>query len=667
MFDISLNKIWWWCASSLMQIVDTLGECFFFLVGSDSIANNSGSNVGNLLTSIFVGEDGNGIISLYKYVFFLGIFLFLFMISLSAIKAQFSKDVSDGLQKIGFRSLFAFIKMSLIPVVFFVALQATGVIFSFLINAFSEQAPSDSLAQLICDACAPEGAKPIYFNGNYEALKDATDKVGGTDSFSYMQCILASCFLMVTLVTVMLALIRRIGEIFFYYLAAPLVLAKDPLDEGKGFEQWKENLIAQMFSAGGIIICMYSYFFIVDQFTNTVDKWVQYGGNATVGSMLNILIIICGSFVPAQGSKLLAQLISQNAGQNEANSMMHAQQMMGNALHTAGLVGGKVLGSALTAGGSTAKGALGRLFAGKGSGGGGSGDGGTTNAVADAVTNATQQVPDLNSGSGAAAAANLTSAGAPAAEGATATPAAASVSDVPKADPRTKGLSMIGNAWKNSISGARNAVAKDWHNPAKQGFWNKTGTLLGAGASAVLGGAVGTVAGIGKGVANLLGGKRGAEKARHAAHNRQEKAKGKGLLSRFAAQNAGQHATPDKSGKWSSYNAAAAYDKKHGGTERMDRYIGTKMQYMESRSREADKKLTAFEKKNGTLSTEQKQQFMQQQLGEQYARYGQYLQAAKQSGHLSEQQHQQYRERFDKIGTSMGIAPTTPTEGGDKK
>lgn len=332
----------WLLVRSLLQIIDWLGQAFKFLVGADmtdaSGNGGTGSNVNNLFENIFnggAGEDGSwSMTDIYLHILFFSVILLGVCLAIGAIKAQFSKGATDSLATMGEKSLFAFVKMLAIPVVFLVALQAIGFIFNYLIGVMVEAtgAGNSSIAQMLCDACTM-GEDKVYFDDNYDKTKITFE------NFNFVLCILSSAFLVITLVMVSINLVKRIIEIFFYYLTAPISLAKTPLDDGKSFDLWKENVIAKLFSAGGIIICMYLYYMIIPIFTATVQTWVtsgdgllDTGSRGVVGCVLTILFILGGSTVPANASMMVAQLISQGAGQNESNNLMHTQSMVNSGL-----------------------------------------------------------------------------------------------------------------------------------------------------------------------------------------------------------------------------------------------------------------------------------------------------------------------------------------------
>lgn len=367
---VDWDKIWWGICKSILQIIDWIGNAFKFLIGARPVSVGEGgtqNTTTNILEGILTGETSK-INPTYWYIGLACIGIMGVFIVIGAIKAQFTEDVPKSLGKIGGKAFASIMKILIMPVIFYVSLLAVGVIFNFLIDVMSVAQPSTSIAQSICTACDDTG-RNVKFNDvfNKEIMGDG----GG---FQYLLCILSGCFLIVTLTTCCISLTKRFIEVFFYYLVAPIAIVRSPIDDGKSFDLWKENVISKLLGAGGIIIAMYLYYQIMPQFVSQVENSTMFATADMTAAQIetakwtkNIIIImflIGGSAVPASASMMFAQLISQGAGQNEANNMMHTQQMMGNAFRMASAMGGKAVMGAIMGGGGAAGAAVGGTAAG---------------------------------------------------------------------------------------------------------------------------------------------------------------------------------------------------------------------------------------------------------------------------------------------------------------
>lgn len=648
---LDLDKLWWNISSGLMEIVDWLGKAFNFLVGADTIdasANQGqGDNISNLFVTIFNGNKGTANMTKLYLGIMLGCIAFLcIFVAIGAVKAQFTKGATDSLQNIGVKSLFAIVKMVAIPVVFFIALQAMGVIFQFLIGVMSQGSNSSSLAQSLCEACYT-GTGDIAFNMDYDELSRLVETGG---EFNYLLCILASAFLVVTLVTVSITLTKRIIEVFFYYLSAPIAICRTPLDDGKSFELWKENVVSKLLSAGGIIICMYLFYAIIPLFNGAVTTWQAAdvtGKRDVLANVLKILFVIGGSCVPASASMLMAQLISQGAGQNESNNMMHTQQMMGNATRLATAVGSHGLLGALGGGGKAGAaltkgvgGGVSNLLSGAfglGSGGSGGGASAMTNgAVAGGIANAAART-------GAAAMAAFSG------NGGGASPSAApggssggsSASRVASGTSVKSGGGFFSNVKNNAISAWKGAGSKIANTSPFLGVAGKAGALLGAG----IRGLAGTVMAAPKAAVQSLKGKIGSTKPfRHLSNKMQERRDARRIKSQGRLE---EKASKRTTGKYSNLDRAMELDRQNGGKSNTSEYMLQKMSNYQAR---ADKVEAFLDKKSG-WSDERKQEYRRSQLGNEANRISAYADAA--HGSMNEQSIARFKGFYDRMSRDL--------------
>ena len=657
---IDLDALWWGICRRLMMLIDSLGQAFTFLVGADvtnGAANQGeGGNVNNIFLDIFGGSvDDSNMTRLYMYIMIACVGFMILFVAIGAIKAQFTKAPTDSLQAMGFKTFFALIKMICIPLCFFIALHGMGVIFDFLIKVMSQGTNSTSLAQELCDACN-DGTK-VSFNAPWGGDLGVGETLSGTDNFNYLQCILASGFLVVTLVTVSITLIKRIIEVFFSYLSAPIALARTPLDDGKSFDLWKENVVSKLLSSGGIIIAMYLFYAIIPQFNSVVDVWAQQSGNGGIASILKLLFILGGSCVPASASMLMAQLISQGAGQNESNNMMHTQQMMGNglrlglsasskALQGAFSGGGKVGGKLLKGGANTIAGAV-------------SPTGGAAGTVAAGIAGAGGAV--MRAGGAAMQVFNSSgNNGSTGSGGAATTPAAAVVSRAASGATSQGRWAAAFAPLKNNVLGA---LKKGW-NKAKSptnpvlGLAGKAGSI-GAGAIIAGGGAaLGAVAGVAQGVGAFF---KAGEKGRHKAHIKSEEKAGKAIIKQANKETKGATAR-----KYSGLDSAMKADNEAGTQKSTSDYLINKIDNFNQRADRVDEFLA--QKKQAGWSDERKQEYRRSQLGSEASRIGAFADVASANGKMNEDSVKKFKSFYDRISQDLyGEKPAADKkpEGGD--
>lgn len=343
--EAKFDELFWNISKGLMNIVNAIEKAFRFVIGQGTLVDPSaGESVSSndLLSNTFkqlFGAEGS-LNKVYLYMVILCMLLMVVFTIIGVIKAQFTKDSVESMRKLAGKGFWSLFKMLLVPIFFFISLLLVGAIFDFLISLMQNNS-SESLAAVLCRCFSTN--PNIEWNSSYEVIK----KFLAEDQFDFLLCILTSACLIVTLVTATLAVTKRFIKIFFYYITAPIVLSKSMLDEGKSWDLWKDNYLAQLLGAGGVIICMYLFVRIVPIVAHSID--VSITDDVVLRSILKIVFILGMSTVPAGATALMAQLISQGSGQNESNDLMHTQQMMGNGMRLAGLAAGKALAGGLTA------------------------------------------------------------------------------------------------------------------------------------------------------------------------------------------------------------------------------------------------------------------------------------------------------------------------------
>lgn len=344
--EAKFDELWWGICKGLMNIINLLEQAFTFVVGGSYVSDDgatSMSGTDNLLSQTFVrlfGKDGS-MSKVYWSMVIICMCLMIIFVIIGAVRAQFQKDGPESLGKMVGKGFWSILKMLFVPVFFFISLAVVGFIFDQLLTLMAGNS-SSSLVKTLCN-CFSKDPK-IEWNSDYSAISKSLED----GNFDFLLCILTGCCLIVTLATATLAVTKRFVKIFFYYVTAPMALSKSILDEGKSWELWKDNLLAQLLGAGGVIISMYIFVQVVPMVSKAIDDTNFDNNNVALKAILKIVFILGMSTVPAGSTALMAQLVSQGAGQNESNDLSHTQQMLGNGMKLAGAVAGKALAGSLT-------------------------------------------------------------------------------------------------------------------------------------------------------------------------------------------------------------------------------------------------------------------------------------------------------------------------------
>ena len=76
------------------------------------------------------------------------------------------------------------------------------------------------------------------------------------DGFLYLPSLIAGIALLLSLITAVLNLAKRVYEIIVVYLVMPVSLSTLPLDEGARFKIWRETLITKIIIAYGAVFAV---------------------------------------------------------------------------------------------------------------------------------------------------------------------------------------------------------------------------------------------------------------------------------------------------------------------------------------------------------------------------------------------------------------------------
>lgn len=354
LFDI--NTLWWFLQRGILNIIDGLNEAFYLLAGVSNpfqggeIDPGIGDNT--LLLTVFRSKQVQHTFLIFCFA---ALLLAGFCLMLSILKNMGRDDIGAGKAYGGtivrfFKSVFF---MFAVPIIFLLGLYSMTYLLNFMVAVMGGQITTSnaSVAQSLFEICCPEGA----FNGeiwmwetvNYDILK----KQGIADTYDYTLGIFAGCLIIFALVKVCILLVERFIDIMWLYLVAPFSFAKMPLEKDKTMDQWKEQVLVKLLSVGGIVICMYLYFFIIPQVDNALRATTDLPESYKLGrTFTRLLFIIGGAFAISKGSVKLATLISAGAAQTEGMSAAETSRMIsgGTQMAIGGLtkaVGGTVAGA----------------------------------------------------------------------------------------------------------------------------------------------------------------------------------------------------------------------------------------------------------------------------------------------------------------------------------
>lgn len=329
LFD--MNSWWWAITKGLYWVIEAIQQAYGYLVGTEVISNNAGSTAPEEIQDIlFMNITDSRIQRIFLIFFIVAAGLLLIFLAIGMIKACFQNDdqlASRG--KMVEKSFSAFFVMLLLPIIMYIGVVATGA-FLRLVNgvmANSLSSADSSIAENIHQICLPSPNNSLTWDSSYNTLKSQ----GANDDYQYVLAMLSSGILIYVLIAICTSLVERLIEIVFFYLIAPFVLARTPLDDGGSYKLWKDIVIAKMLAAAGIIISMYLYIILLQN----INTWFTPASNdpaKVAKNMVRILFTIGGAFAVKKGSLSIAQVISQNTGISEGMSQGQSLHLLSSGL-----------------------------------------------------------------------------------------------------------------------------------------------------------------------------------------------------------------------------------------------------------------------------------------------------------------------------------------------
>lgn len=341
LFENILHTITWGIAS----LVDTIYRAFLYLSGITVIQNNQANQGQNIIGNDFLssllnakfGAGGNITFNtIYLQFMVFGILILGITLIIATIKTFINKEDEVKSRNLVYQKAgSSLLAMVIAPFLFMVVVWGVSVIITTITNVMMTsmgQQDNSSIANLILGSC---------YNGtdamglDWLSIKSYTDlkgEVGNIDNFSYWLALIGCGCTLVGFIMVSLTVVERIIHILFLYLISPFIMAKNPLDQGRSFEQWRDLMLSKFFSLAGIIVCIY-LFYILQGILMSMEV-----ENASK-SVVILLFLIGGVFTFTKAGTLVAHLISQGSGNFEGMSQATSMGMLNSGLRIAGHAG----------------------------------------------------------------------------------------------------------------------------------------------------------------------------------------------------------------------------------------------------------------------------------------------------------------------------------------
>lgn len=340
----------WTFMSVILQIIDAIQNAFYYVVGVETLELKTASGATieqSLMDSLFgTGKDefGHYVINMdspiHKAFYgMMGLFVILivFCVICSVVKINMNRQDKESLpstSKMIWKTVQAMGIVIIMPVLFTLLLAFIGLIFGYFTSILGatlvDRGDSAKIAQCLFEANIDPTtylnlieAEIPTFNMSYNELKSSV----GWDNLKWPMLLLSEACVLVGMAMCTLTVAERLINIVLLYLVAPIVVATIPLDDGKRWESWKDITVAKVTTAGGNIISLYAYLYIISVFGYQIIGSGNSAEQNFVLSVVYLFITIGGAFVSAKGATIMSSIVSANAGQQEGMSFMASQAM----------------------------------------------------------------------------------------------------------------------------------------------------------------------------------------------------------------------------------------------------------------------------------------------------------------------------------------------------
>lgn len=386
-----------WMSKFLFEIVQTifrlihyLQSVFMILAGAKNINDIDGlasleleGNTGNILHDILFGyweHDTNNefVGKVFMIFFFISVIFFVVAIAFAVLKSFFSSDRTGSLKKLSTNSLKALAYFFGIPILFYIGLRLTTTLFNVLATSIAgvlgnkDASIADSFFRTCLNIDLSEkkydtlSITSMSYNQIEKMLGDnSLNIIGG--KFEYIIAFIAGCVMLYSLFLATFGLVERIINICLLYVISPVVIASSPLDDGERLKTWKDLVLAKLLGAMGNILSMYIFMILIAYWSKinsiiNAKQWENIKANNVIDNVINFstkdaafwipkllyLAIGCGgAFVCAKGSNLIANLISQRAGDQDGISQLASNSLAQGGMRLAKTLGLGAIGAVL--------------------------------------------------------------------------------------------------------------------------------------------------------------------------------------------------------------------------------------------------------------------------------------------------------------------------------
>lgn len=293
-------------------MIDGLIEIFNTLFGFNITSNNEEIDILQFLL------NDSKLLMIFTTIFIITIFICLIITIYSIIKnmAQNNKNITTILSKF----FISIISIMIVLIILLIIVSISNILLKLLLDILnidyslniSKLILNNSIGNFLFDYSINEinisTITPNKLLGDYIIqegliipLEWKKNGMINPNNFYYLPSLITSILVLTSLIITVINVIKRIYKIVLLYITLPISLSTLPLDNGKTFDIWKNNLISEIFIIFIIVLSLNIYSIILPILLNiNIETNISSYGK----SLINLLIIASGSIFILSAQKL---------------------------------------------------------------------------------------------------------------------------------------------------------------------------------------------------------------------------------------------------------------------------------------------------------------------------------------------------------------------------
>lgn len=348
---------WFWeflygISKSIFRLIDGLMSCANKLCGIEPISV-SGEDVDFL--SYLINNERIGLA--FRVAAIIGVIL-VSVFAIFAIIRSITTDKGGTPMQIFIKTFKTMLLFLFVPAVMLVLISVLNVFMMALYRATLGGSP-DGLGRFLCGAFSQEalnsGVSPDFYldpGFNYTNTDGMWNYIDLSDFDFFFSWISGVCIL-IALGNTLLMFVDRTISIILLYIAAPISISTNVIDDGARFKLWRDQVLVKFITAYGCILALNVYVLIVSIITSDSVKFFD---SSFLNNLFKIAFILGGSVSMQRSMALVGNLISAGAGSNELRDNAIASAGATRALAGMAKAGKGLLKGAVATGRGTAVG-----------------------------------------------------------------------------------------------------------------------------------------------------------------------------------------------------------------------------------------------------------------------------------------------------------------------